>query len=106
MEQLDAFPEEPWQEVVCHICKHRFAIAAEDAQSASKILCQTCTLLVEWFGQDDALPAPTPAASAPARAPAPPKPARQPPRKERQRAQLGSLLERWGDLWRGSEEQE
>ncbi len=104
MEQLAAFPEESWQQVVCRICKHPFAIAEEDAQGDVKVLCQTCTLLVEWFGQEEAEPS-TPPPAPPVGKETPPKRAKKKQKQARQRAQLGSLLERWGDLWHSSEEQ-
>jgi hypothetical protein len=102
MEQLAAFSEDTWQHVVCRICAHRFAILIEDGQSAAAMLCQTCSLMVDWFGQKEAPPTPQPVRrpsveEVPRRA----KPA---PRQERQRVELAVLLDRWGELWRGSED--
>jgi ribosome-binding protein aMBF1 (putative translation factor) len=103
MAQLAALPEDSWRQVVCRICGHPFAIAVEDAQSAAVLLCQTCSILVEWFGQEEAPPLPAPQ---PAEAKTVQKRAGKARERESQQAQLGSLLERWGEIWRSSEEQE
>src|ERR1051326_2828729 len=104
MEQLAAFPEGSWQHVVCRICSHPFAILIEEGQSAAVLLCQTCTLLVEWFGQKETQP--TPPSPQPARVDEAPARAKKVPRQERQRVELASLLDRWGELWQTSEEHE
>lgn len=103
MAQLAALPEGSWQPVTCRICGHPFAIAVEDAQSAATLLCQTCSILVEWFGQDEAPPLPAPQ---PAEAKTVQKRASKAQERESQREQLGSLLERWGEIWHSGEEQE
>ena len=107
MAQLAAFPEDSWQQVVCRICRHPFAIAIEDAQGAAMILCQTCSIFVDRFGREDAPPAPPPRPQTASTA-EPPKRAHKVSRKpkQRQQAQLASLIDRWGDLWRSSKEHE
>ncbi|HEY7347046.1 MAG TPA: hypothetical protein VH599_01910 [Ktedonobacterales bacterium] len=104
MAELADLPEDSWQRVVCRICGHRFAVAVEESKGASVFLCQACSILVEWFGQEEAQP--TPAPPKPIKANKPQKRAAKAEKQERQRDQLASLLERWGDLWRNSEEQE
>ena len=103
MAQLAALPEDSWRQVVCRICGHPFAIAVEDVQSAAAPLCQTCSILVEWFGQDEVPPPPAPQ---PTGAKTVQKRARKAQERESQQAQLGSLLERWGEIWHSGEEQE
>ncbi len=105
MAQLAAFPEDSWQQVVCRICKHPFAIAVEDAQVAEVVLCQTCSILVDRFGQEDAPPSPPPLPQ-PARTAEPPKRANKVQRRQRQHVELASLIDRWGELWRSTEEHE
>lgn len=104
MAQVAALQGESWQEVVCRICAHRFAIAVEDAEGAAATLCQTCSILVDRFGQEEAAPqsAPPP----PAKVNPPLKQASKEQKQERQRARLASVLDRWGELWRSSEDQE
>lgn len=103
MEQLAALPEDTWQHVVCRICAHRFAILIEDGQSAAALLCQTCSLLVDWFGQKEA---PQPPQRPRVDEAVASKRAKPVPRQERQRVELAALLDRWGELWRSSEEHE
>jgi sugar (pentulose or hexulose) kinase len=104
MAQITALQGESWQQVVCRICAHRFAIPVEDAEGAAVALCQTCSILVEWFGQEAAAPIPAP--PQPNKDKAPQKQANKGQRQERQRARLASALDLWGELWRSSEEQE
>lgn len=105
MAELAAFQGESWQEVVCRICAHRFAIAAEDAGGTSVLLCQACAILVDWFGQEEAAGQESAAPQAETAA-ASQKQMDKPQRQERQRAHLASALDRWGELWRSLEEQE
>lgn len=104
MAQLAAFPEDSWQQVVCRICRHPFAIALEDAEGAV-VLCQTCTILVDRFGQEDA-PSSAPPQPQPARTVELPKRANKTQRRQRQHVELASLIDRWGELWRSTEEHE
>jgi|GEM_PF-2916818 len=105
MAESAASPEDAWQHVICHICRHPFDIVAAGAEAEPVSLCQTCSLLVDWFGQQ-AEAAPLPPPPQPERIE---KPQRRPspaPKKKRQQARLGSLLERWSDLWRSDQRQE
>lgn len=102
MAQVAALQGESWQHVVCRICAHRFAIAVEDAEGAAVVLCQTCSILVDWFGQEAAAPIPAP--PQPANVTPPQKQAGKEQRQERRRARLASALDLWGELWRSSEE--
>jgi hypothetical protein len=103
MAQVAALPGDSWQQVVCRICAHPFAIAVEEAEGAEVFLCQACSILVGWFGQSEEAP-PRPA-GVPVTVPRPQKRAAKAQRQERQRALLASLLERWGELWHSDEEQ-
>lgn len=103
MAQVAAPQGDSWQHVVCRICAHRFAIAVEDAEGAAVLLCQTCSILVDWFGQEEAVPIPAPQ---PANVNPPQKQASKGQKQERQRARLASALDLWGELWRSSEEEE
>ncbi len=106
MAESAAPPEDSWQHVICHICRHPFDLVAADAEAEPVSLCQTCSLLVDWFGQQtEAVLAPLPAQperteQALRRATGAPQ------QKKRQQARLSSLLERWGDLWRSDQRQE
>jgi hypothetical protein len=100
MAQLAALPGDSWQHVVCRICAHPFDVAVENSEDVLVSLCQTCSILVDWFGEEETQTIP------------PPQPARIKKRQKQtskaqkpEREQLASLLDRWGELWRTSEDE-
>jgi hypothetical protein len=58
MEEAAIPLEETWKPVVCRLCAHRFEVLITCPEDAQITLCQCCTLLVEWFGRPEPIPAP------------------------------------------------
>ena len=105
MAQVATLQEDSWQQVVCRICRHPFAILAEDAPDAAALLCQTCSILVDWFGQKEAPQEPAKPKPQPVKATDTQKRVHKVKREDHQQLELAPLLDRWGELWRSSEEQ-
>ena len=107
MAELVTSPQDSWHHVFCRICAHPFDITIANPEDPPAPLCQTCSILVDWLGQEKAEAAPN-------------HPDQSDPDKQQrlrrsqagketepvyQEAGLANLLEKWAETWRSGEGQ-
>lgn len=105
MAELATPPENSWHHMTCRLCMHSFDIAITDPESDPIPLCQTCSILIDWLGQEEeagATPNNPHQGQANKQEGQSNKQAKG-SKEENQQVELADLLEKWGELWRSGE---